>query len=131
MKRRCVKRARTSPQVSSPSQEVSNVIHSAARVPHRLATNLITLPSPLQTDGTSSGDVEEVSMPSAALGLSNSPSVTDQVANLAQTTAKPIVTTSASLPFLGEVSSLSLSLSQARSFPLSYAHAALARLSGV
>ncbi|KAK1686358.1 hypothetical protein QYE76_047206 [Lolium multiflorum] len=56
----------------------------------------------LQTNETSSGDVEEVPMPSAALGLSNSPSVTDQVANLAKTTAKPIVTTSASLPFLGE-----------------------------
>ncbi|KAK1618391.1 hypothetical protein QYE76_023908 [Lolium multiflorum] len=56
----------------------------------------------LHTNGTSSGDIEEVPMPSADLGLSNSPSVTDQVANLAQTTAKPIVTTSASLPFLGE-----------------------------
>ncbi|KAK1644439.1 hypothetical protein QYE76_062244 [Lolium multiflorum] len=78
LKRRCVKRARKGPQVSSPSQEVSN------------------------TNGTSSGDVEEVPMPSATLGLSNSPSVADQVANLAQTTAKPIVTTSAALPFLGE-----------------------------
>ncbi|KAK1668820.1 hypothetical protein QYE76_056979 [Lolium multiflorum] len=83
MKRRCVKRARKGPRVSSPSQEVSN------------------------TNGTSSGDVEEVPMPSATLGLNSSPSVADQVANLAQFTAKPIVTTSASLPSLGEGCDLS------------------------
>ncbi|KAK1698819.1 hypothetical protein QYE76_015516 [Lolium multiflorum] len=78
LKRRCVTRARTGPQVTSPSQEVSN------------------------TNGTSSGDVEEVPMPSATLGLPKSPNVTDQVATLAETTAKPIVATSASIPFLGE-----------------------------
>ncbi|KAK1602603.1 hypothetical protein QYE76_018513 [Lolium multiflorum] len=49
---------------------------------------------------TSSGDVEEVPMPSTVPGPSNSPRVTDQVSD--QRTAKPIVTTSASLPFLGE-----------------------------
>ncbi|KAK1650638.1 hypothetical protein QYE76_068443 [Lolium multiflorum] len=49
---------------------------------------------------TSSGVVEEVPMPSTAPGPSNSPRVTDHSPD--QHTAKPIVTTSASLPFLGE-----------------------------
>ncbi|KAK1647119.1 hypothetical protein QYE76_064924 [Lolium multiflorum] len=53
-----------------------------------------------QINETSSGVVEEVPMPSTAPGPSNSPRVTDQVSD--QRTAKPIVTTSASLPFLGE-----------------------------
>ncbi|KAK1620449.1 hypothetical protein QYE76_025966 [Lolium multiflorum] len=43
MKRRCFKRARSNPQVSSPSQEVSNI------------------------DGTSSGNVEEGCDPSSLL----------------------------------------------------------------
>jgi hypothetical protein len=39
IKRRCVQRARTGPQASSPSQEVSKVTLPTARVPHRLVTN--------------------------------------------------------------------------------------------
>lgn len=104
LKRRCVTRARTGPQVTSPSQEVSNVISSTAHASHCLDTNWTASMLPLQTNGTSSGDVEEVPMPSATLGLPNSPSMTDQVATLAETTAKPIVATSASIPFLREVS---------------------------
>ncbi|KAK1632885.1 hypothetical protein QYE76_007200 [Lolium multiflorum] len=53
-----------------------------------------------QINETSSGVVEEVPMPSTAPGPSNSPRVTDHSSD--QHTAKPIVTTSASLPFLGE-----------------------------
>ncbi|KAK1662407.1 hypothetical protein QYE76_050566 [Lolium multiflorum] len=53
----------------------------------------------LQINETSSGVVEEVPMPSTP-GPSNSPRVTDHSSD--QHTAKPIVTTSASLPFLGE-----------------------------
>ncbi|KAK1697763.1 hypothetical protein QYE76_014460 [Lolium multiflorum] len=55
---------------------------------------------PKRINETSSGVVEEVPMPSTAPGPSNSPRVTDQSSD--QHTAKPIVTTSASLPFLGE-----------------------------
>ncbi|KAK1614132.1 hypothetical protein QYE76_019649 [Lolium multiflorum] len=53
-----------------------------------------------QINDTSSGAVEEVLMPSTAPGPSNSPRATDQSSD--QQTAKPIVTTSASPPFLGE-----------------------------
>ncbi|KAK1594299.1 hypothetical protein QYE76_017693 [Lolium multiflorum] len=83
VKRRCVKRARKDPRVSSPSQEVSN------------------------TNETSSGDVEEVLMPSATLDLATSTSVADQVANLAKSTEKPIITTSAAPPTSGEGCDLS------------------------
>ncbi|KAK1697977.1 hypothetical protein QYE76_014674 [Lolium multiflorum] len=76
IKRRCVQRARTGPEASSPSQEVSKV------------------------NETSSGVVEEVPMPPTAPGPSNSPRVEDQSSD--QHTTKPIVTSSASLPFLGE-----------------------------
>ncbi|XP_047058143.1 uncharacterized protein LOC124664736 [Lolium rigidum] len=76
IKRRCVQRARAGLQTSSPSQEVSKI------------------------NETSSGVIEEVPMPSTAPGPSNSPRVTDHSSD--QHTAKPIVTTSASLPFLGE-----------------------------
>ncbi|KAK1651146.1 hypothetical protein QYE76_068951 [Lolium multiflorum] len=65
-----------------------------------LADCLRAWPNPLKINETSSGVVEEVPMPSTAPGPSNSPRVTDQVSD--QRTAKPIVTTSASLPFLGE-----------------------------
>ncbi|KAK1695615.1 hypothetical protein QYE76_012312 [Lolium multiflorum] len=82
-KSRCVKRARKEPQDSSPSQEVSN------------------------TDDTSSGDVEEVLMPSATLDLATSKSAADKVANLAKPTEKPITSTSAVPLVLGEGCDLS------------------------
>ncbi|KAK1601489.1 hypothetical protein QYE76_008064 [Lolium multiflorum] len=95
--------AQSSPRDSSPGDTERSTTQSQTDSPTSASQKRSTPePTVLQTDGISSGDVEEVPMPSAALGLSNSPSVTDQVANLAQTTAKPIVTTSASLPFLGE-----------------------------
>ncbi|KAK1605215.1 hypothetical protein QYE76_028888 [Lolium multiflorum] len=50
----------------------------------------------------SSGDDEEVPMPSATLGLAASTSAVGPVANLAQPTAQPIVPTSAAPPSLGE-----------------------------
>ncbi|KAK1661145.1 hypothetical protein QYE76_049304 [Lolium multiflorum] len=78
VKRRCTKRARKDPRASPSSQEVSN------------------------TNDTSSGDVEEVLMPSATLDLATSTIVADQVANLAKSTEKPIITTSAAPPTLGE-----------------------------
>ncbi|KAK1613362.1 hypothetical protein QYE76_037035 [Lolium multiflorum] len=80
-KSRCVKRARKEPQVSSSNQEISN------------------------TDDTSSGEVEEVPMPSATLDLATSKSVADKVANLAKATAEtqePIVSSSAVPLVLGE-----------------------------
>ncbi|KAK1644148.1 hypothetical protein QYE76_061953 [Lolium multiflorum] len=83
VKRRCVKRARKDPRASPSSQEVSN------------------------TNDTSSGDVEEVLMPSATLDLATSTIVADQVANLAKSTEKPIITTSAAPPTLGEGCDLS------------------------
>ncbi|KAK1645897.1 hypothetical protein QYE76_063702 [Lolium multiflorum] len=83
MKSRCVKRARKGPRASSPSQEVSN------------------------TDDTSSEDVEEIVMPSATLDLATSKIVADKVATLAKPTAKPIITTSAAPPVLGEGCDLS------------------------
>ncbi|KAK1680464.1 hypothetical protein QYE76_041312 [Lolium multiflorum] len=67
------------------------------------SSNVDTMVSGLKINETSSGVVEEVPMPSTAPGPSNSPRVTDQPSD--QHTAKPIVTTSASLPFLGEFSS--------------------------
>jgi hypothetical protein len=125
IKRRCVQRARTGPQASSPSQEVSKVTLLTARVPRCLVTNWIALPFPLQINETSSGVVEEVPMPPTAPGPSNSPRVTGQSSD--QHTAKPIVTTSASLPFLGEVH---FPLSLLPSY-LPYAHPVLALLPGV
>ncbi|KAK1682657.1 hypothetical protein QYE76_043505 [Lolium multiflorum] len=62
--------------------------------------NVDTMVSGLKINDTSSGAVEEVLMPSTAPGPSNSPRATDQSSD--QQTAKPIVTTSASPPFLGE-----------------------------
>ncbi|KAK1661904.1 hypothetical protein QYE76_050063 [Lolium multiflorum] len=70
-KSRCIKRARKEPQASSLDQEISN------------------------TDDTSSGEVEEVLMPSAALDLATSKSVADKVADLAKPTAEPITSSSA------------------------------------
>ncbi|KAK1663287.1 hypothetical protein QYE76_051446 [Lolium multiflorum] len=60
-----------------------------------------------RTNDTSSGDVEEVLMPSATLDLATSTIVADQVANLAKSTEKPIITTSAAPPTLGEGCDLS------------------------
>ncbi|KAK1670918.1 hypothetical protein QYE76_059077 [Lolium multiflorum] len=81
-KSRCIKRARKEPQASSSNQEISN------------------------TDDTSSGEVEEVPMPSATLDLATSKSVADKVANLAKPTAEtqePITSSSAVPLVLGEV----------------------------
>ncbi|KAK1664656.1 hypothetical protein QYE76_052815 [Lolium multiflorum] len=64
------------------------------------SSNVDTMVSGLKINDTSSGAVEEVLMPSTAPGPSNSPRATDQSSD--QQTAKPIVTTSASPPFLGE-----------------------------
>ncbi|KAK1661399.1 hypothetical protein QYE76_049558 [Lolium multiflorum] len=64
-------------------------------------------PALKKTNETSSGDVEEVSMPSATLDLATSTSVAGQVANLAKPTEKPIITTSAAPPSLGEGCDLS------------------------
>ncbi|KAK1668666.1 hypothetical protein QYE76_056825 [Lolium multiflorum] len=61
----------------------------------------------LHTNETSSGDVEEVLMPSATLDLATSTSTADKVANLAKSTEKPITTTSAAPPTLGEGCDLS------------------------
>ena len=127
MKRRCVKRARKDPRVSSPSQEVSNVIASPVHISCRPIATLIGSPFLLQTNETSSGDVEEVLMPSATLDLATSTSVADQVANLAKSTEKPIITTSAAPPTLGEVHSTPLALP----FSLLYTNTALVRLSGL
>ncbi|KAK1661343.1 hypothetical protein QYE76_049502 [Lolium multiflorum] len=74
-KSRCVKRAHKEPRASSPSHE---------------------------TDETSSGDVEEILMPSATLDLATSKSAADKVANLAKPTEEPIITASAVPPVLGE-----------------------------
>ncbi|KAK1626452.1 hypothetical protein QYE76_000767 [Lolium multiflorum] len=56
---------------------------------------------------TSSGDVEEVPMPSATLDLAASTSVAGQVANLAKPAAQPIIPTPAAPPSLGEGCDLS------------------------
>ncbi|KAK1604955.1 hypothetical protein QYE76_028628 [Lolium multiflorum] len=80
-KSRCIKRARKEPQAPSLNQETSN------------------------TDDTSSGEVEEVLMPSATLDLATSKSVADKVANLAKPTAEtqePITSSSAVPLVLGE-----------------------------
>ena len=50
-------------------------------------------------------------MPSATLDLATSTIAADQVADLAKSTEKPIVTTSAVPPTLGEVYPFSLALS--------------------
>ncbi|KAK1683181.1 hypothetical protein QYE76_044029 [Lolium multiflorum] len=62
-------------------------------------------PSLKKTDDTSSGEVEEVLMPSATLDLATSKSVADKVANLAKPTAEtqePITSSSAVPLVLGE-----------------------------
>ncbi|KAK1698359.1 hypothetical protein QYE76_015056 [Lolium multiflorum] len=64
-------------------------------------------PDQIRTNDTSSGDVEEVLMPSATLDLATSTIMADQVANLAKSMEKPIITTSAALPTLGEGCDLS------------------------
>ncbi|KAK1648694.1 hypothetical protein QYE76_066499 [Lolium multiflorum] len=56
----------------------------------------------LHINDISSGDDEEVPMPSATLGLAASTSAAGPVANLAQPTAQPIVPASAAPPSLGE-----------------------------
>ena len=66
-------------------------------------------------------------MPSATLDLATSTIVADQVANLAKSTEKPIITTSAAPPTLGEVHSTPLALP----FPLLYTNPVLVRLSGL
>jgi hypothetical protein len=66
-------------------------------------------------------------MPSATLDLTTSTSVADQVANLAKPTEKPIITTSAAPPTLGEVHSTPLALL----FSLLYTDTALVRLARV
>ncbi|KAK1621405.1 hypothetical protein QYE76_026922 [Lolium multiflorum] len=80
-KSRCIKRARKEPQASPSNQEISN------------------------TDDTSSGEVEEVPMPSATLDLATSKSVADKVASLAKQTAETPepITSSSDVPLvLGE-----------------------------
>jgi hypothetical protein len=57
----------------------------------------------LQAEETSSGDVEEIPMPSATLDLATSAIAAAQMANPSQSTEKPIVTASAVPPPLGEV----------------------------
>jgi hypothetical protein len=127
VKRRCVKRARKDPRASSPSQEVSNVIASPVRISCRSIATRIDSPFLVQTNETSSGDVEEALMPSVTLDLATSTSVADRVANLAKSTEKPIITPSAAPPALGEVHSAPSVLL----FSLLYANTALARLSGL
>ncbi|KAK1604056.1 hypothetical protein QYE76_027729 [Lolium multiflorum] len=61
----------------------------------------------LQAEETSSGDVEEIPMPSATLDLATSTIAAAQVADPSQSTEKPIVTTSAVPPTLGEGCDLS------------------------
>ncbi|KAK1683182.1 hypothetical protein QYE76_044030 [Lolium multiflorum] len=71
-------------------------------------------PSLKKTDDTSSGEVEEVLMPSAALDLATSKSVADKVADLAKPTAEtqePITSSSAVPLVLGEGYDLSSLLS--------------------
>ncbi|KAK1579280.1 hypothetical protein QYE76_037394 [Lolium multiflorum] len=80
-KSRCIKRARKEPQASPSNQEISD------------------------TDDTSSGEVEEVPMPSATLDLATSTSVADKAATLAKPTAEtqePITSSSAVPLVLGE-----------------------------
>ncbi|KAK1687227.1 hypothetical protein QYE76_048075 [Lolium multiflorum] len=80
-KSRCIKRARKAPQTSSSNQEISN------------------------TDDTSSGEVEEILMPSITLDLATSKSVADKAATLAKPpaeTQEPIISTSAAPMVLGE-----------------------------
>jgi hypothetical protein len=67
----------------------------------------------LQTDDTSSGEVEEVVMPTTTLDLATSQSVADKAANLAKPTAEtqePIISSSAVPLVLGEVYSFLLAL---------------------
>ncbi|KAK1614921.1 hypothetical protein QYE76_020438 [Lolium multiflorum] len=80
-KSRCIKRARKTPQTSSSDQEISN------------------------TDDTSSGEVEEVVMPSTTLDLATSKSGADKAATLAKPSAEtqePIASSSAAPMVLGE-----------------------------
>ncbi|KAK1613232.1 hypothetical protein QYE76_036905 [Lolium multiflorum] len=62
---------------------------------------------PLQAEETSSGDVEEIQMPSATLDLATSAVAAAQMVNPPQSTEKPIVTASAVPPSLGEGCDLS------------------------
>jgi hypothetical protein len=62
----------------------------------------------LQAAETSSGDVEEIPMPSATMDLATSAIASAQVADPSQSTEKPIVTASAVPPSLGEVCPSSL-----------------------
>ena len=66
-------------------------------------------------------------MPSTTLDLATSTIAADQVADLAKFTEKPIITTSAAPPTLGEVYPLSLALSLSSL----YAKLALFALSGL
>ncbi|KAK1662624.1 hypothetical protein QYE76_050783 [Lolium multiflorum] len=80
-KSRCIKRARKEPQTSSSNQEI------------------------LDADDTSSGEVEEVLMPSATLDLAPPDSVADKAATLAKPTAEtqePITSSPAVPLVLGE-----------------------------
>jgi hypothetical protein len=57
----------------------------------------------LQAEETSSGDVEEIQIPSATLDLATPAVTAAQMVNPSQSTEKPIVTASAVPPSLGEV----------------------------
>ncbi|KAK1676987.1 hypothetical protein QYE76_037835 [Lolium multiflorum] len=61
----------------------------------------------LQAEEASSGDVEEIPMPSATLDLATSAIAAAQMVNPSQSTEKPIVTASAVPPSLGEGCDLS------------------------
>ncbi|KAK1677775.1 hypothetical protein QYE76_038623 [Lolium multiflorum] len=85
-KSRCIKRARKEPQAPSSNQEASH------------------------TDDTSSGEVEEILMPSTDLDVATSEGVVDKVANLAKPqaeTQEPITSSSAVPLVLGEGCDLS------------------------
>ncbi|KAK1699377.1 hypothetical protein QYE76_016074 [Lolium multiflorum] len=80
----------------------------------RLVTELVAPQAPTKTDDTSSGEVEEVLMPSATLDLATSKSVADQAANLAKPTAEtqePIISSSVVPLVLGEGCDISSLLS--------------------
>jgi hypothetical protein len=97
-------------------------------MPHVISLpDRVDSPFLLQTNETSSGDVEEVPRPSATLDLAASTSVAGQVANLAKPAAQPIIPTPAAPPSLGEVYSTPLVLP----FHVLYVYIALVRLSGM
>ncbi|KAK1699317.1 hypothetical protein QYE76_016014 [Lolium multiflorum] len=72
------------------------------------SSNANAMVSGLKTDDTSSGEVEEVPMPSATLDLATSTSVADKVANLANPTAETQepITSSSVVPLGYDLSSL-------------------------